>query len=72
MFVNDYCAGLQSTDPAILCHFSRALLHAIHQIFPPPTTTKHDGEDPISQKKLILEGEGVWETRKEILGWLNL
>ena len=70
VFVDDYCAGLQSTDPAILRHFSRALLHAIHQIFPPPAATGHDGEDPISQKKLILEGEGVWDTRKEILGWI--
>ena len=70
VFVDDFCSALQSTDPAILRHFSRALLHAIHQIFPPPSATGHDGEDPISQKKLILEGEGVWETRKEILGWI--
>ena len=70
VFVDDFCAGLQSTDPAILRHYSRALLHAIHQIFPPPAATGHDGEDPISQKKLILEGEGVWDTRKEILGWI--
>ena len=29
-----------------------------------------DGEDPISHKKLVLKGEGVWDTHKEILGWI--
>ncbi|KAL7555176.1 hypothetical protein ACHAWF_018791 [Thalassiosira exigua] len=31
--------------------------------------TGHSGEEPISMKKL-LEGEGLWEVRKEILGWM--
>jgi hypothetical protein len=39
-------------------------------VFPPPTATGHDGEDPISLKKLITEGEGIWDTVKEILGWI--
>ncbi|MCA1807601.1 MAG: hypothetical protein LC687_07120, partial [Actinobacteria bacterium] len=69
-FVDDYIALLQSTDETILRHHSRALLHAIHQIFPPPEATGHDGEDPISHKKLVLEGEGIWDTVKEILGWI--
>ncbi len=69
-YVDDYIGLLQSTNPEALRHHSRALLHAIHQIFPPPTATGHDGEDPISYKKLVLEGEGVWDTRKEILGWI--
>lgn len=70
VFVDDYIGLLQSTDPDALRHHSRALLHAIHQIFPPPTATGHDGEDPISYKKLVLEGEGIWDVRKEILGWI--
>ena len=69
-YVDDYVALLQSEDPLVVRHHSRALLHAIHQIFPPPTATGHDGEDPISYKKLVLEEEGVWDTRKEILGWM--
>ena len=70
VYVDDYIGLVQSKDPEILRHHSRALLHAIHQIFPPPTATGHDGEDPISYKKLAIEGEGIWDTRKEILGWI--
>jgi hypothetical protein len=70
VYLDDYIGLLQSTDPELMRHHSRALLHAIHQIFPPPTATGHDGEDPISHKKLVLEGEGIWDTRKEILGWI--
>ena len=70
VYVDDYIGALQATDPEVLRHHSRALLHAIHQIFPPPAATGHDGEDPISYKKLVLEGEGIWDVRKEILGWI--
>ena len=69
-YVDDFVNLIQSTDPAVLRHASRALLHAIHQIFPPTIATGHAGEDPISYKKLVLEGEGVWDVRKEILGWI--
>ena len=70
VYVDDYIGALQATDPEVLRHHSRALLHAIHQIFPPPAATGHEGEDPISYKKLVLDGEGVWDVRKEILGWI--
>ncbi|CAB9528600.1 hypothetical protein SEMRO_2270_G321400.1 [Seminavis robusta] len=67
VYVDDYVGLLQSTDVNALRHHSRALLHAIHQIFPPPVATGHAGEEPISEKKLILEGEGIWGTVKEML-----
>ena len=70
VYVDDYVGLVQSTDPAALRHHSRALLHAIHQIFPPPAATGHGGENPISYKKLAIEGEGMWDTKKEILGWI--
>lgn len=70
VYVDDYIGLLNSTDPKMLRHHSRALLHAIHQIFPPPDATGHAGENPISYKKLVLDGEGVWAVRKEILGWI--
>ena len=38
-------------------------------MFPPPAVTGHDGEDPVSQKKLA-QGDGLWAIRKEILGWV--
>ena len=69
-YVDDYINIVQSTDPEVLRHASRAVLHAVHQIFPPPAATGHSGEDPISHKKLVVEGEGIWDTRKEILGWI--
>ncbi|HEY9816807.1 MAG TPA: hypothetical protein V6D20_13560 [Candidatus Obscuribacterales bacterium] len=69
IFVDDAIGLVQSTCEASLRHYSRALLHAIHQIFPkaPPGSEQ---EDPISYKKLVLDQEGVWAVRKEILGWL--
>ena len=69
VYVDDFCTLIQCTDPAELLRISRALLHAIHSVFPPPSQTGHPGGDPISVKKLN-EGEGLWDTRKEILGWV--
>ena len=69
VFVDDFIGLVQCTDETVLRHHTRALFHAIHSIFPPVTVTGHDGEDPISEKKLN-QGEGVWDTRKEILGWI--
>ena len=70
VYVDDFCALVQSTDEDVIRHHSRALLHAIHEIFPPPEVTGHAGENPISQQKLVEEQEGVWAIRKEILGWI--
>ena len=70
VYVDDFAAALQSTDPTVLLHHSRALLHAIHSIFPAAPDPDNDPDDePISLKKL-LEGEGIWAFRKEILGWI--
>ena len=69
VFVDDFIGLVQATDEPTLLHHTRALFHGIHSIFPPTSVTHHDGEDPISQKKLD-QGEGIWETRKEILGWI--
>ena len=45
------------------------MLHGINSIFPPTKVTGHCGEEPISKKKLE-EDEGMFDTRKEILGWM--
>ena len=45
------------------------MLYGFHSIFPPPDVSGHQGEDPISQKKLA-QGEGTWSFHKQILGWL--
>ena len=69
VYVDDFVQLAQSTDTDRLRHLRRALLHGIHSVFPPPETTGHNGGDPVPLKKL-LEGDGVWAVRKEILGWI--
>ena len=69
VYVDDFILAVQTLDPEALRHYSRAMLHAIHEIFPPPSVSGHQGEDPVSVKKL-LQKEGLWEHRKEVLGWI--
>ena len=69
VFVDDFMAVTNDRNTSHLEHFSRAMLHGVHSVFPPPEISKHKGEDPISQKKLH-QGDGTWMTTKEILGWL--
>ena len=45
------------------------MLHGIHAIFPPTTTTGHCGADPISEGKLE-KNKGTWRFEKEVLGWV--
>jgi hypothetical protein len=69
VYIDDFIQLAQTTDPNQLLHLSRAILHGIHLVFPPPSITGHEGEDPVSLKKL-RQGDGMWETRKELLGWV--
>jgi hypothetical protein len=69
VFVDDFVGVTNNGSTENLRHISRAMLHGIHSIFPPPEITKHTGEDPVSEKK-IAKGEGVWAMEKEILGWI--
>ncbi|KAL7526943.1 hypothetical protein ACHAWF_001977 [Thalassiosira exigua] len=69
VYVDDFVQMAQTSDVDVLRHCSRAILHAIHSVFPPPDITGHAGEDPISVKKM-LEDEGLWAVRKDILGWM--
>ena len=68
--IDDFIIQLaQTSDQTQLTHLSRALLHAIHAVFPLPAITGHNGEDLVSLKKL-QQREGTWDTKKEILGWV--
>ena len=70
VYIDDFINAIQCTDPAVLLHHSRALLHAIHSIFPAaPDPIADPDDEPISLKKL-KEGDGIWAFRKEILGWI--
>ena len=68
VFVDDFMAGTNNLELANLRNISRAMLHGIHTVFPPPEVTGHQGGDPISVKK-IENGDGHWLFKKEILGW---
>ena len=52
VYIDDFIGVIQSREPDKLLQFSRALLHGIHSVFPPPDITGHGGHDPISEKKL--------------------
>ena len=70
VFVDDFIGLTDNTSRAHLENFSRAMLHGIHTVFPPPSVTGHHvGGDPISEKKL-KKLEGLWEHVKEVLGWM--
>ena len=69
VYVDDFIGFTNDIREQNLTRWSRAILHGVHSIFPPPTVTSHSGGDPVSLKKLKQE-EGRWEVEKEILGWI--
>lgn len=68
VFVDDFIAMTNNNNYQHLQHFSRAIIHGVHSIFPPPHVSGHNGFDPVSKQKLD-KGEGNWSTKKELLGW---
>jgi hypothetical protein len=50
VYMDDFIAYLQAQSTDELLHVTRALLHAIHDIFPPPALIGSTMEDPISHK----------------------
>jgi hypothetical protein len=71
VYVDDFLAAcVEDSSGKLLQKTARATLHAIHSVFPSPAATgTPDAKDPISEKKM-LKGDGRWDTRKEILGYL--
>ena len=67
IFCNGFIHMVQKSYPAQLLHLSRALIHVIHSVFPPPQVLGHNGQDPISKKNLESV-EGQWSVIKEVLG----
>ena len=65
VYVDDYIGIAIPTSQQQLEHVSRAILHGIHDVFPPEDD---DDTDPISFKK-IMKGEGKWALIKDILGF---
>jgi hypothetical protein len=71
VYVDDYiAAAVENAEGTLLGRITRAALHGIHSIFPPPEVTGHvGGKDPISLKKL-MKGDARWNHEKELLGFI--
>ena len=69
VFVDDFIGLTNNITDTHLTTVSRAMIHGVHSVFPPPDVSGHNGHDPISHPKLI-KGEGLWEFKKEVLGWI--
>jgi hypothetical protein len=69
VFVDDFIGCTDNISQQHLLHLTRAMLHGIHSVFPPPEILGNTSGDPISEKKL-KKLEGLWEPVKEILGWI--
>jgi len=69
VYMDDFIGLSAGHSHEELLHFTHAVLHGIHTVFPPPEPKEDQEDEPISVKKL-KQGDGLWSTKKEILGWL--
>ena len=69
VFVDDFIGAVNNLTDAHLTKVSKAMIHGVHSIFPPPDISGHNGHDPVSHPKLLKE-EGLWAFEKEVLGWI--
>ncbi len=65
VYVNDFMSLVIPVSWEQLRHVANAIMHGIHDVFPPD---EDDSNDPILEKKL-KKGEGRYETRKTLLGF---
>jgi PAS domain-containing protein len=64
-YVDDYMSLAIATSQQQLNHISSALMHGIHDVFPPH---EDPDQDSLSVKK-IRKGEGAWALRGDLLGF---
>jgi hypothetical protein len=65
VYVDDFLAAIVPTMREQIMHVARSILHGIHDVF---LACNDDNRDPISAKKL-RKGEGIFDSRKCILGF---
>ena len=65
VYVDDFMSLVIPVSEEQLRHVANAIMHVIHDVFPPNNS---DAEDPISEKK-IKKGEGLYDTKKMLLGF---
>ena len=66
VYVDDYMSMALATLQQQLDHVSSALMHSIHDVFPPDV---NDEQDSMSLKKLKKE-DGAWALRGDLLGFV--
>ena len=66
VYIDNFIGLIQCKNKHQLRQFSRNILNAIYNTFPPPEVTGSEMGPPVSRAKLELEGK--WELWKEILG----
>jgi len=69
VYMDDFIGLAQAPTIEELKHFTRVIMHGIHTVFPPPGIADDPEDEPILVKKL-QQGDGLWSTKKEILGWV--
>ena len=67
--MDDFINIFQTKSEEQLIHLYRTLLDRIHTVFSPPSVTRDEITDPISEAN-SEKGKGLWETRKEVQGWI--
>jgi hypothetical protein len=65
VYVDNFMSLVIPVSREQLRHIANAIMHGIHDVFPPDEV---DSNDPISEKKLT-KGEGRYKTRKTLLGF---
>ena len=67
VYVDDFMSLVIPVSREQLRHVAKAIMHGIHDVFPPDN---NDDEDPISEKKM-KKGEGLYDTKKTLLGFVS-
>jgi hypothetical protein len=65
VYVDNFMSLIIPVSREQIRHVATAVMTGIHDVFPPDDT---DNDDPISEKKL-KQGEGIYSTRKTLLGF---
>jgi hypothetical protein len=65
VYVDDFMSLVIPVSREQLRHVANAIMHGIHDVFPPDEV---DSNDPISEKKL-KRGKGIYNTRITLLGF---
>jgi len=65
VYVDDFMSLVIPVSREQLRHVANAIMHGIHDVFPPDN---NDDADPMSEKKM-KKGEGLYDTEKMLLGF---